>query len=85
MFGGLAFLVGGHMGVAVSGRGLLMVRCDAAGSERLLEQPGVSRMVMQGRELAGWLEVAADALADDDALRRWVEVGTAYAGSLPPK
>lgn len=85
MFGGLAFLLGGHMGVAVSGRGLLMVRCDAADSERLLREPGASRMVMQGRELAGWLEVTADAVADDDALARWVEVGTTYAGSLPPK
>jgi TfoX/Sxy family transcriptional regulator of competence genes len=85
MFGGLAFLVGGHMGVAVSGRGLLMVRCDPADSETLLAEPGASRMVMQGRELAGWLEVTSEAVADDAALERWVEVGTTYAGGLPPK
>ncbi|WP_219996203.1 TfoX/Sxy family protein [Nocardioides humi] len=30
MFGGLAFLVGGHMAVAVSGQGGLMVRIDPA-------------------------------------------------------
>ena len=30
MFGGLAFLVHGHMAVAASGQGGLMVRCDPA-------------------------------------------------------
>ena len=84
MFGGLAFLVGGHLAVAASDRGL-MVRCDPGESEALLERPGVSRMEMQGRELAGWLRVEPPDLADDDTLGSWVEVGTAYAGGLPPR
>ncbi|QIG45336.1 TfoX/Sxy family protein [Nocardioides anomalus] len=84
MFGGLAFLVGGHLAVAASGEGL-MLRCDPADAERLLAEPGVSRMVMRGRELDGWLRTTAEAVADDAALARWVEVGTTYAGSLPPK
>lgn len=85
MFGGLAFLVGGHMALAVSGSGGLMVRCDPDDSEVLLTEPGATRMVMQGRELAGWLLVDADALADDAALERWAAVGATYAGGLPPK
>ena len=36
MFGGLAFLVGGHMAVAAAGQVGLMVRCDPADSDRLL-------------------------------------------------
>ncbi len=48
MFGGLAFLVGGHMAVAAGSRGALMVRCDPADSDRLLAEPGASRMVMRG-------------------------------------
>ena len=39
MFGGLAFLVGGSMAVAASGKGGLMVRCDPADTERLLAEP----------------------------------------------
>jgi TfoX/Sxy family transcriptional regulator of competence genes len=85
MFGGLAFLVGGHMAVTVSGRGGLMVRCDPADGDRLLEQPGASRMVMRGREMDGWLRVTAEAVADDGPLEEWVRVGTTYAGRLPPK
>ncbi|MFN2388663.1 MAG: TfoX/Sxy family protein, partial [Actinomycetota bacterium] len=36
MFGGLAFLVGGNMAIAASGRGGVMVRVDPAQSETLL-------------------------------------------------
>jgi TfoX/Sxy family transcriptional regulator of competence genes len=85
MFGGLAFLVGGHLAVAVSGQGGLMVRCDPADSERLLAEPGATRMVMHGREMDGWLRVGADALPDDEVIGRWVGVGTTYAAGLPPK
>ena len=85
MFGGLAFLVGGHMAVAASGKGGLMLRCDPADSERLVNEPGASRMEMRGKEMDGWLRVTSDAVADDDVLARWVAVGTSYAGSLPPK
>jgi hypothetical protein len=84
MFGGLAFLVNGNMAVAASGQGGIMVRCapdDADGHVAA----GASRMVMRGREMDGWLRVAAEDVADDDALARWVEVGVVTAGSLPPK
>ena len=85
MFGGLAFLVGGHMAVAASGKGGLMVRCDPADSDRLVGEAGASRMEMRGREMDGWLRVSSDAVDDDTALERWVGVGTSYAQSLPPK
>lgn len=39
MFGGLAFLVDGHMAVAVSGRGGLMVRVDPSQTARLCARP----------------------------------------------
>lgn len=84
MFGGLAFLVGGHMAVVVSGQGGLMVRCERGETERLLAEPGASPMVMRGKELDGWLRVTADAVADDDALSRWVALGSDTAVRLPP-
>ena len=85
MFGGLAFLVGGNMAVAVSGQGGLMVRVDPAQTEKLVAADGVSRMVMRGKEMDGWLRVTSDAVSSEDDLARWVQVGTAYAGTLPPK
>jgi hypothetical protein len=85
MFGGLAFLVGGHMAIAASGKGGLMVRCDPAESDRLLDRPGATRMEMRGREMDGWLRVADDALGNADDFARWVRIGVTYARSLPPK
>ena len=91
MFGGLAFLVRGNMAVAASGQGGLMLRCDPADADAHVAA-GAERMVMRGKEMDGWLRVAADRLPDgegaeggDDALARWVGVGVDYAKGLPAK
>jgi hypothetical protein len=73
------------MSVSASGKGGLMLRCDPDDSERLLAEPGASRMEMRGTEMDGWLRVTSDAVADDAVLQRWVDIGTSYAASLPPK
>lgn len=86
MFGGLGFLIGGHLAVAASGRGGLMVRVDPQQGERLLREPGAAPMQMGGRRPpAGWLTVRGPVLDDPDTLARWVRRGTDYARSLPSK
>jgi hypothetical protein len=85
MFGGLAFLVGGNMAVSASGQGGLLVHVDPDETEPLLELPHASRMEMRGREMNGWLRVAAEGLETDGELEPWVSRGVAYARSLPPK
>ena len=84
MFGGLAFLLHGHMAVAVSGQGGILVRVDPAEASALMAEPGAGPMEMQGRPMKGWLRVAADALDDDAVLRTWAERGLAFARTLPP-
>ncbi len=69
MFGGLAFLIGGHMAVAASGQGGLMLRCDPDETESLLASRARQPMVMRGKEMRGWLRVEAGAVEDDEALR----------------
>ena len=85
MFGGLAFLAGGHMAVAASGQGGLMVRVDPEDTDALVTQPGVRPFEMRGRPLEGWVRVDADAVAGEGELTAWVRRGAAYARSLPPK
>lgn len=85
MFGGLAFLLAGHMAVAVSGQGSgLMVRIDPGRAEDLLADPRAERMVMNGRELNGWLLVDVDGTTDAE-LERWVDAGLEFVRRLPPK
>ncbi len=85
MFGGLAFLIGGNMAVAASGKGGLLVRVDPAEGDALLDGSTVTPMVMGGRELNGWIRVAPETVDDDVTLREWVERGVRFAETLPRK
>jgi hypothetical protein len=85
MFGGLAFMVAGHMAVSASRQGGLLLRVDPARTDTLVADPRASRFVMRGREVDGWLRVDIDARATDGELGRWVRHGVGYARSLPPK
>lgn len=85
MFGGLAFLIGGHMAVAASGQGGLMVRVDRDETDALLAKPHAQPFEMRGREMQGWLRVDAEGVRTKRELEPWVKRGTAYARSLPPK
>ena len=82
MFGGLAFMIDGHLAVSASGRGGLLVRAGPTEVDALLEEPGVSRFRMRDRPMTGWLHVEGDAVADDEALQRWVGRGVGYARTL---
>lgn len=85
MFGGLAFLINGRMAVAASRQGGLLLRVDPTQSEALAGRPHAGRFVMRGREMNGWLRVDRAALQAEADLERWVQLGIAYARSLPPK
>jgi len=85
MFGGLAFLIGGNMAVAVSSQGGLLVRVPREDTDKLLGREHVSPMVMAGRETRGWLRVAPEGVKTKRQLRIWVTRGADHARSLPPK
>jgi TfoX/Sxy family transcriptional regulator of competence genes len=85
IFGGLAFLIGGNMAVAASGQGGVMVRVDPAESDTLVATTSARLFEMRGRTMQGWLRVDSEHVRSRPELARWVELGTAYARSLPPK
>jgi TfoX/Sxy family transcriptional regulator of competence genes len=85
MFGGLAFLVGGNLAVAASGRGGLLVRVDPDEADRLVRSSKASPAVMGGRIMRGWLRVRDGDVRTTRQLARWVERGTGVARSLPAK
>jgi hypothetical protein len=85
MFGGLAFLIGGNMAIGASGQGGVLVRADPEESEALVASTSARLMEMRGREMRGWLRVDAEDVSTDADLGRWVDLGSTYARSLPPK
>ena len=85
MFGGLAFLVKGNMAIAASGQGGVLVRVDPEQSDALVATTKAELMEMRGRSMKGWLRVADEDVRTKPQLRKWAQLGTAYARSLPPK
>ena len=85
MFGGLAFLLNGHISVAASHRGGVMVRVAPAAAARALASPHASTIVMRGREMHGWTYVEPDGVKTKRQLAVWVRRGVEHARSLPAK
>jgi len=84
MFGGMCYLVRGHMCCGIVGD-TLMVRVGPDAYEEALAKPHVREMDFTGRPLRGMVYVGPAGIADATALRRWVRRGLAFAGSLPRK
>jgi TfoX/Sxy family transcriptional regulator of competence genes len=84
MFGGLTFMVDGHMTVGVV-KDELMARVGAEGEDNALAQPHARTMDFTGRPMVGFVQVAAAGVADDDVVRAWVDRSLAFTTTLPPK
>lgn len=84
MFGGLAFMVRGHMAVGILKEDLV-VRCAKSDDDALRARPHTRPMDFTGRPMKGWVYVAPEGTAEDAALETWVGLGVAHAESLPPK
>ena len=84
MFGGLSFLVGGHMVVFASRDGGLVFKADPEDHERLL-RAGASLMEMGGRTMQGWLRVDAEAIRTRKQLVTWIDRSLALARAMPPR
>lgn len=84
MFGGLAFMVRGHMTVGVIGDEL-MVRVGPDAYDGALAEPDARPMDFTGREMKGFVFVAAEGFEDDGALGEWVQRGLDFTSSLPAK
>jgi len=83
MFGGLAFLLNGHMFVGVVGNEL-MVRLGNHAAQQALEREHVREMDFTGRPMKNMIFVEAAGLRGP-ALRDWVNAAAGHARSLPPK
>jgi TfoX/Sxy family transcriptional regulator of competence genes len=83
MFGGLAFMLSGHMFCGVV-KDSLMLRLGPEAAARALDQPYVRPMDFTGRPMKGMVFVDPAGL-HGDALGQWVGSAADYARCLPPK
>lgn len=92
MFGGLCFMVKGHMTVGVSGEGLgngegseLMVRCGEARAAAALSNPHARLCDFTGRIMKSILLIRPEGFQTDDQLTDWLALALDFIDTEPPK
>ena len=83
MFGGLAFMLRGHMVCGIV-KDAFMARLGPDAADRALEQPHVRPMDFTGRPMKGMVFIDPAGL-HGPALQRWVTAAVEYGRTLPPK
>lgn len=84
IFGGVGFLVNGNMACGVHGSDLIS-RVGPENHSASLAMPHVKEFDITGHPMAGWVQVAPDAIASDEDLLAWVRRGIDFARTLPAK
>ena len=84
MFGGLAFMVNGHMCCGVLNDDLVL-RVGPAEYKKLLARPHARPMDFTGRPMRGLLYVGPAGCRSSRDLRAWVQRSLQFVSSLPAK
>jgi TfoX N-terminal domain len=84
MFGGLAFMLHGHMCCGVV-RDELMVRVGPLQYGAALARPYARELDFTGRPMTGMVMVAPAGFEKDENLASWVQDGLQFVATLPPK
>jgi len=84
MFGGICFMIDGHMAVGIVGDDL-MVRVGPDEYEHALDEPYVRPMDFTGRPMRGYVYVEPAGASTVRSLARWVGLAATFVATLPPK
>lgn len=84
MFGGLTFMVNGHMACGIE-KNRLMVRVKKEQYEELLKKPHAKEMDLTGKPLRGFLFIQPKGFETDAGLGYWIAQALIFAKTLPKK
>jgi TfoX/Sxy family transcriptional regulator of competence genes len=85
MFGGITFLLNGHILVGCKKDGQILLSVGKEHYETALGRPGTTPMSHSGRSMTGFVWVEPDAIEDEDDLKSWVDFALRAVGGKPPK
>jgi TfoX/Sxy family transcriptional regulator of competence genes len=83
MFGGLTFLLNGHILVGTKADGRILLSVGKAHNDEALARPGASQMMHRDKPMRGFVWVEPDAIEDDDDLREWVRTAERWVAQMP--
>ena len=84
MFGGLAFLLNGHMVCGIH-KGGAMFRVGKPNEAAALAIPGAAPMLFTGKPMSGMVDFSDEATADDALRGQVMTLALGFVKSLPPK
>ena len=84
MFGGIAFLLHGHMFLGIANKSL-MARVGPDNHEGALTRPGARKMDFTGKPMRGYVFVGPSGLKSPADLARWVDLCASFVAKLPAK
>lgn len=85
MFGGLSFLLNGHLFVSAKKDGRVLLAIGKQNYAEALERPSVRPMTYGGGEKKGFIWLDADEAESREVLRDWITLAEAHVRTLPPK
>ena len=84
MFGGIGWMVNGHMCVGVY-KDFLIIRVGEERATKFSGEIGISPMDITGKPMKGWLKVAPEGYEENIALKRYTKAAIDFVKTLPPK
>ena len=83
MFGGLTFLLNGHILVGTKPDGRILLAVGKEHNDEALARPGATQMIHRDKPMRGFIWVDPDAIEDDDDLRDWVRTAERWVAQMP--
>jgi len=83
MFGGLTFLLNGHILVGTKKDGRILLSVGKEHNDAALARPGATQMVHNDRNMTGFVWVEPDAIEDDDVLADWIRTAYGWVSPMP--
>ncbi len=84
MMGGYGYFLNGNMCVGIH-KDTLIVRVGVPVSEILIQEPHVRVMDLTGKIMKGWATIEAEAMEDDENLKRFCAYAIEFVNTLPIK
>lgn len=84
MFGGVCFMVNGHMCCGVAGEDLVL-RLGEEGTAAALEEPHTRPFDMTGKPMKTMLFVSPNGHRGEEALKAWLDRAVGFVCGLPPQ
>ena len=85
MFGGLTFLLNGHILVGCKKDGSILISVGKDNHDAAAVRPGTTAMVHNGRVMSGFFWIDGDVIEDDDTLLDWIRFAEKAVAQRPIK